>query len=80
MSDPATYPLILILGCAISFMTGTGVHMLMHNQDVEIDPVKRNQGMRDWGRNDAPSVTEWLVRDRYFRNNNPKGLGVDTNN
>mmetsp|Transcript_16600 Transcript_16600/g.33262 ORF Transcript_16600/g.33262 Transcript_16600/m.33262 type:complete len:107 (+) Transcript_16600:267-587(+) len=47
-SDPSTYPVAFCLAFACCFCTGFGVHCLMHNPDVQIDPAKRNKMMRDW--------------------------------
>ena len=49
LSDPATYPLIVILGFAVSFCSGFGVWFLTSASDVRIDPSKRNKLLRDWG-------------------------------
>mmetsp|Transcript_36769 Transcript_36769/g.54018 ORF Transcript_36769/g.54018 Transcript_36769/m.54018 type:complete len:92 (+) Transcript_36769:88-363(+) len=45
--DPATYPLIVILGCAVAFATGVGTCCLAYNPDVKLDKKKRSEIMRD---------------------------------
>jgi hypothetical protein len=50
LSDPATYPLMLILGFAISATTGFGLWFLTHHKDVRVSPKRRNTMIRDWGR------------------------------
>mmetsp|Transcript_23538 Transcript_23538/g.32872 ORF Transcript_23538/g.32872 Transcript_23538/m.32872 type:complete len:95 (-) Transcript_23538:159-443(-) len=50
-SDPATYPLIAVLGAACALCTGVGFACLGFNPDVQIDPKKRNQVIRSWGLN-----------------------------
>lgn len=48
LSDPATYPLIAILGAACVFCTGFGVFFLTTAPDVQISPLKRSKTIRDW--------------------------------
>lgn len=48
LSDPATYPLVGILGAACCFCTGFGIYFLTVAPDVQISPLKRNKTMRDW--------------------------------
>jgi len=50
LSDPATYPLILILGVAVSGCTGFGLWFLSNAKDVRLSPTNRNKILRDWGR------------------------------
>jgi hypothetical protein len=50
LSDPATYPLILILGVAMSGCTGFGLWFLGNNPDVRLNPTNRSKLIRDWGR------------------------------
>eukprot|EP01083_Nonionella_stella_P312876 1120755_1 len=47
-SDPSTYPLILILGCALSGFAGFTFHHFRTNVDIRIDPHKRNRLIRNW--------------------------------
>mmetsp|Transcript_20039 Transcript_20039/g.29298 ORF Transcript_20039/g.29298 Transcript_20039/m.29298 type:complete len:98 (+) Transcript_20039:1227-1520(+) len=50
LSDPATYPLILILGCTGAFCSGFGFWFLGTKSDVRINPTNRNKVIRDWGK------------------------------
>ena len=43
LSDPSTYPLILILGGALSGCAGFGIWNLSHNPDVRCNPANRNK-------------------------------------
>lgn len=74
LSDPATYPLIVIMGCAITFVTGASVHALTSYKDVQIDPKKRNSVLQTWGQEDTKSVTARAVGWNAY---SPEGLGVD---
>lgn len=53
LSDPATYPLILILGCAVGMCTGFGLFFISSASDVRVDPEKRTKLVRDWLGRDA---------------------------
>jgi hypothetical protein len=48
-SDPAVYPIIVVMGGAAALVVGVGGSCLLYNPDVQIDPKKRNDIMRDWG-------------------------------
>ncbi|KAL3757151.1 hypothetical protein ACHAWU_004583 [Discostella pseudostelligera] len=48
LSDPASYPLIAILGAAGVFCSGFGIYFLATAPDVQISPLKRNKTIRDW--------------------------------
>eukprot|EP00567_Pseudictyota_dubia_P007411 CAMPEP_0197436970 /NCGR_PEP_ID=MMETSP1175-20131217/4292_1 /TAXON_ID=1003142 /ORGANISM="Triceratium dubium, Strain CCMP147" /LENGTH=132 /DNA_ID=CAMNT_0042966377 /DNA_START=213 /DNA_END=611 /DNA_ORIENTATION=- len=74
LSDPATYPLIVIMGCALTFLTGASVHALTCYKDVQIDPKKRNSKLQTWGQEDTKSVTARVIGWNAYA---PEGLGVD---
>ena len=48
-SDSSTYPIIVIMGCALTFMTGVAANALTRYKDVTIDPKKRNSKLQTWG-------------------------------
>eukprot|EP00571_Detonula_confervacea_P014594 CAMPEP_0172308990 /NCGR_PEP_ID=MMETSP1058-20130122/9419_1 /TAXON_ID=83371 /ORGANISM="Detonula confervacea, Strain CCMP 353" /LENGTH=95 /DNA_ID=CAMNT_0013021535 /DNA_START=160 /DNA_END=447 /DNA_ORIENTATION=+ len=48
LSDPATYPLIAILGGTGVFVTGFIAYFLASSPDVQISPLKRSKTIRDW--------------------------------
>lgn len=50
LSDPATYPLIFILGVAMAGCSGFGLWFLNTCTDVRIDTTKRNQLIRNWSK------------------------------
>lgn len=74
-SDPSTYPLIVILGTAITFMTGAGIHALVRYKDVTIDPAKRNSKLQTWGQEDEYKTT--LSKVISWNAYGKEGLGVD---
>ena len=49
MSDPGTYPIIVIMASALTFMTVMSIKCLNGNPDVRISPDKRRTMMRSWG-------------------------------
>ena len=77
LSDPSTYPLILIVGCAFAFMTGMGLHALTAYKGVEIDPHKRNSIMTTWGTEEVPTLLERVIYWNSWQKNAPEGLGID---
>ena len=48
LSDPSTYPLIAIMGGAAALVLGVGSSCIMYNPDVQINPNKRGNVMREW--------------------------------
>eukprot|EP01083_Nonionella_stella_P015311 42825_1 len=56
-SDPATYPIFVIMGCAMTFMTAAAAHSLIRYKDVTIDPKKRNSKLQTWGMEDRYQST-----------------------
>lgn len=77
LSDPSTYPLIVIMGGAITFMTGMGVHALSSYKDVTLDPKKRNAKLQTWGQTETPSLLSRVIYWNSWQKHNPEGLGVD---
>ena len=47
-SDPATYPLLLIIGGGFVFATGVSIACLSTNPDVQLTATKRNSVLRTW--------------------------------
>jgi hypothetical protein len=48
-SDPATYPLIVVMGGASFLVVGVMASCLLASPDVRISPQKRNKIIRTWG-------------------------------
>ena len=49
LSDRSIYPLIIIVGTAMSFGIGVGVRCLTTNPDVQLSSSKRLSILRTWG-------------------------------
>jgi NADH-ubiquinone reductase complex 1 MLRQ subunit len=78
LSDPSTYPIIFIMGFALTFMTGMSLHALAYYKDVRIDPSKRNSEVRTWGNERVSSVTSVLGdKNPYYKAMLTEGLGVN---
>lgn len=77
LQDPSVYPLIVILGVTLTFMTGMAGHALLTYKDVRIDPAKRGATLQYWGQEDTPSLTKQVTRRATRRMNLEEGLGVD---
>mmetsp|Transcript_20442 Transcript_20442/g.58106 ORF Transcript_20442/g.58106 Transcript_20442/m.58106 type:complete len:212 (+) Transcript_20442:107-742(+) len=75
LSDPSTYPIMVIISCAITFMVGMGFNALFFYKDVQISPEKRGSVLQTWGHEKHVGVME------HFANavGRPKaeGLGID---
>lgn len=74
LSDPSTYPLIVIMGCAITFMTGMGLHALTSYKDVQLDPKKRNSMLQTWGEEERPTLLSKVISWNAY---GKEGLGID---
>eukprot|EP01083_Nonionella_stella_P190990 707227_1 len=75
LSDPATYPIFVIMGCALTFMTGAAANALIRYKDVTIDPAKRNSKLQTWGDEETYHTT--LERAIGWNAYAKEGLGVD---
>ena len=73
-SDPSTYPIFVIMGCAMTFMTGAAVNALVRYKDVTIDPTKRNSKLQTWGAEKYHSNLEKVISWNAY---GKEGLGVD---
>eukprot|EP00581_Thalassiosira_minuscula_P026443 CAMPEP_0184434042 /NCGR_PEP_ID=MMETSP0738-20130409/422463_1 /TAXON_ID=385413 /ORGANISM="Thalassiosira miniscula, Strain CCMP1093" /LENGTH=101 /DNA_ID=CAMNT_0026799921 /DNA_START=47 /DNA_END=352 /DNA_ORIENTATION=- len=76
-SDPSTYPLIAIMGCALTFMTGAAANALIRYKDVTVDPRKRNSKLQTWG--DEEEYNSTLKKLISWNAYGKEGLGVDHN-
>mmetsp|Transcript_9499 Transcript_9499/g.13267 ORF Transcript_9499/g.13267 Transcript_9499/m.13267 type:complete len:85 (-) Transcript_9499:116-370(-) len=46
LSDPSTYPLIIVMGIAGALVAGVGSSCILYNPDVQISPSKRGSVIR----------------------------------
>ena len=57
LSDPATYPLLLVLGSAAFFVLGASVNALFFSEDVQLTVAKKASVIRNWVTEPRPSIT-----------------------
>ena len=74
-SDPSTYPIMAIMGFAITFMTGAAANALIRSKDVTLDPKKRNSKLQTWG--DKEEYNSTLKKVIGWNAYGKEGLGVD---
>ena len=77
LSDPSTYPIIVIMGCAVTFMTGMGFHALAYYKDVRINPSKKGSQLQTWGNEKTTTVVSVLGQNSHYKPTFTEGLGVD---
>lgn len=75
LSDPSTYPLFVIMGCAMTFMTGAALNAAIRYKDVTLDPKKRNSKLQTWGVEDRYHST--LEKAIAWNAYGKEGLGID---
>ncbi|KAL9182123.1 hypothetical protein ACHAXT_012775 [Thalassiosira profunda] len=74
LSDPSTYPIFVIMGCAVTFCTGASLNALFRYKDVTINPAKRNSKLQTWGDEKVPSRLEQAISWNAY---GKEGLGVN---
>lgn len=76
LSDPSTYPIIVIMASGLTFMVGMSFNALFtYKQGVDISPSQRGSVMKTYSPEYRTGVVERLV---MFRGGvNAEGLGVD---
>ena len=79
LSDPSTYPIIVITGFAYAFMAGMAYHGFAHYKDIRIAPSKKHSEIRTWTMNGDPHAVAKAVaiRNSYYRPIYTEGLGVN---
>ena len=78
LSDPSTYPIIVIMGCALTFMTGMGCHAMAYYKDIRVNPSKKHTEIQTWGDQKVASVVSVVGgMNPYYRPTFTEGLGVD---
>lgn len=78
LSDPSTYPIIVIMSFALTFMTGMGLHALAYYKDVRINPSKKHAELQTWGSERVTPVVQVLgANNPYYKPTFTEGLGVD---
>lgn len=78
LSDPSTYPIIVIMGCAMTFMCGMGLHALAYYKDVRISPDKKHTEMQTWGNEHVRSIVSVVgSKNPYYKPVLTEGLGIN---
>jgi hypothetical protein len=75
LSDPSTYPIILIMGCGMTWMVGMGVNALFGYKGVQINPNSRGAVMKDWSKEHKTTVMERFANMKGGVA--AEGLGID---
>jgi hypothetical protein len=75
LSDPSTYPIIVIMGCGMTWMFGMGINALFFYKDVQLNPNNRGAVMKDWSKEHRTSVMERFAS--VAGGVAPEGLGID---
>lgn len=61
LSDPSTYPLIVVMACASFFVVGMSANALTHYKDLRISPAVKHETIQTWGKEHRTSVTSQLA-------------------
>lgn len=82
LSDPATYPLILIVGFAAAFAVGMSGHALATYKNVRILPSKKHQEIPTDFTHVEPLAEKWsrepiAMHAKHFKSIRYEGLGVN---
>ena len=77
LADPSTYPIMVITGCALTFMAGMGAHALTYYKDVRIAPSKKHSELQTWGHAKTNSIMSVVGQNPYYTPAFHEGLGVD---
>ena len=75
LSDPSTYPIMLIMGCGLTWMCGMGANALIGYKDVQINPNNRGAVLKDWSKEHRTTVMERFANMKGGVA--PEGLGID---
>jgi len=74
LSDPSTYPIIVIMSTAVCFMVGMGINGFCY-KGVYINPNKRGAVLTTWGEEHKAGVVESYME--FMGGVKAEGLGVD---
>ena len=74
LSDPSTYPIIVIMSTAMCFMVGMGANALTY-KGVYINPNKRGAVLTTWGEEHKTGVIEAFTE--FKGGVKAEGLGID---
>lgn len=74
LSDPSTYPIMVIMGGGLCWMLGMGLNALTY-KDVQINPNSRGSPMKDFSKEHRTGVLETIVTMKGGVK--AEGLGID---
>lgn len=78
LSDPSTYPIIIVLSSAICFLAGMGVYSLTSYRDVRISPDRKHSEIQDRSNKHYRSFTESIgSHNKKYAPFFMEGIGVD---
>lgn len=83
LSDPGTYPLIIVLGTAMCFIVGMSANAFLHYKDLRINPENKHKVIQDWGYERRVPVAHQLAEQpigynaKAFYDIRNEGLGVN---
>ncbi|KAG7358951.1 NADH-ubiquinone reductase complex 1 MLRQ subunit [Nitzschia inconspicua] len=75
LSDPSCYPIMLIMGCGMTWMVGMGANALFGYKDVQVNPNNRGAVLKDWSKEHRTTVMERFAKMKGGVA--PEGLGID---
>lgn len=78
LSDPSTYPILVIMGGALTFMTGMGLHALAYYKDVRINPSNKHSELQTRGIEKVmPLVGVIGDKNPYYKVAFYEGIGIN---
>jgi hypothetical protein len=75
LSDPSTYPIIVVISGAACMLVGMSINALTTYKDVQINPNKRGSMLTTWGQEEHKGVTQTIVE--ATGGVKAEGLGID---
>jgi hypothetical protein len=83
LSDPSTYPLIVVMFTAGFFIVGMSANAMTSYKDLRISPSKKHQVIQDWGTEHVDTMTKVLAKRpvamhaQAFKDIRYEGLGIN---
>ena len=84
LSDPSTYPIIVIVSCAVTFMTGMGINALTNYKDLRMSSKTKHEILQNWGEEKQKLVTASIAQnptimhsDHWKQIRQGQGLGMN---
>jgi hypothetical protein len=85
LSDPSTYPLLVVLTGTAGLILGMSINAFTHYKDLRITPSIKHETVQSWGKEHKDSFVKKIVGDKKpfawhaqgFKDLQHEGLGVD---